>query len=102
MSCSSAARYWLAIRHSVDSARLFAEATVLTSAPKRRDFMRIITLAMAGTLVFWAANSALAAKRNDHKSDTTVQKTEQESTTNPHAPGQQRFRRERHKKTSHQ
>lgn len=62
--------------------------------------MRIITFALAGALVFWAANSALAAKRTVQKSDTTVQKTEQE-TTNPHAPAQQRFRRERHKKTSH-
>jgi hypothetical protein len=30
-----------------------------------------------------------------------VQKTEQESATSPYAPGQQRFRRDRHKKTSH-
>lgn len=63
--------------------------------------MRTITFAVAGTLVFWAANSALAAKRHDHKADTTVQKTEQESATSPYAPGQQRFRRDRHKKTSH-
>ena len=52
--------------------------------------MRIITLAIAGALVVWAANSALAAKK-DHKSDTTAQKTE-ESTTSPYAPGQQRFK----------
>ena len=63
--------------------------------------MRIITFAIAGALVVWAANSALAAKRHDHKSETTVQKTEQESTASPYAPGQQRFRREHHKRMSH-
>ena len=63
--------------------------------------MRIITFAIAGALVVWAATSALAAKRHDHKSDTAVQKTEQESTTSPYAPGQQRFRRDRHKRNSH-
>ena len=52
--------------------------------------MRIITLAIAGALVVWGANLALAAKK-DHKSDTTAQKTE-ESTTSPYAPGQQRFK----------
>jgi hypothetical protein len=62
--------------------------------------MRIITLAIAGALVVWGANSALAAKLHNQKSDTTVQKAEQESITNPHAPGQQRFRREHHKKMS--
>jgi hypothetical protein len=62
--------------------------------------MRIITLAIVGALMVWAANSALAAKRHDHNSSTTLQKTEQDSITSPYAPGQQRFRREHHKRKS--
>jgi hypothetical protein len=58
--------------------------------------MRIISFVIASALVVWGANSALAAKRHMHKPDTAVQKTEQDTAASPYAPGQQRFRKERH------
>ena len=56
----------------------------------------VAAIGLAAIVAVSSGNSALAAKK-DHKSDTTVQKTE-ESTTSPYAPGQQRFRSARHKK----
>jgi hypothetical protein len=69
------------------------------SLKEEETFMRIATLAFAGVLAACIATPTLA-KHHEHKSAPTLQKTQPAGEdADPYAPGQQRYRTVRHKKS---
>jgi hypothetical protein len=70
-----------------------------SSLKEEETLMRIATLAFAGILAVCIATPTLA-KHHEHKSTPTLQKAQPAGEdADPYAPGQQRYRSVRHKKS---